>query len=297
MFVYRYFVSLHKKVLIMNPVDFSIDYVINGPTDISDYMLKLAFENPNGGYQDIWGSVNTEFSVEQGIREKVILKMVAPLLNVAGGTTEILDLTSARIENLQGGIIHVNVPDFMTGGRKILSVLEVYPGNINRAIANGYNFSNYATCGSGQMGNALNRLVNGLDDGNVQRTFTSFTMTGNNSFIIRDAGSALFNMIAKVILSYDDHFSVVPTRMYDKFAELVELGVKTYIYKHCRRGMQEAVSRFGVSVEDVQDEIQGYADSHREFKDLYNNEMKKYLAYADTKGVSDSIKMMVPRKR
>ena len=281
----------------MNPVDFSIDYVVNGPTDISDYMLKLAFENPNGGYQDIWGPVNTEFSVEQGIREKVILKMVAPLLNVAGGTTEIIDLTSARIENLQGGIIAVNVPDFMTGGRRILSVLEVYPGNINRAIANGYNFSNYATCGSGQMGNSLNRLINGLDDGNVQRTFTSFTMTGNNSFIIRDAGSALFNMIAKVILSYDDHFSVVPVRMYDKFAELVELGVKTYIYKHCRRGMQEAVSRFGVSVEDVQDEIQGYADAHREFKDLYNNEIKKYLAYADSKGVSDSIKMTIPRKR
>ena len=297
MFVYRYFVSLHKKVLIMNPVDFSIDYVVNGPTDISDYMLKLAFENPNGGYQDIWGPVNTEFSVEQGIREKVILKMVAPLLNVAGGTTEIIDLTSARIENLQGGIIAVNVPDFMTGGRRILSVLEVYPGNINRAIANGYNFSNYATCGSGQMGNSLNRLINGLDDGNVQRTFTNITMTGNNSFIIRDAGSALFNMIAKVVLSFDDHFTSLHPKSHDKFAEWVELGVKAYIYKHCRRGQQEAVARFGVTVDELQDEIQNYADSGKEFRDMYYSEMKKLLAYSDPKGKADTLKFLVPRKK
>lgn len=280
-----------------NPVDFSIEYVINGPTDISDYLLKLAFDNPNNGYGGIWGPVNNEFSIEQGIREKVILKMVAPLLNVAGGTTEIIDLSSANIENLQGGIIHVNVPDFLTGGRRILQVVEVYPGNINRAIANGNNFSNYATCGVGQMGNAMNRLLNGLDDANVQRTFTTFTMTGNNSFLIRDAGSALFNMIAKVVLSYDDHFSVIPPKMYDKFAELVELGVKTYIYKKCRRGMQEAVSRFGVTVDDVQDDIQNYADAHREFKDFYENEIKKRLQYADPKGKSDQIKYSVPRKR
>lgn len=281
----------------MSAVDFAIDYVIDGPTDISEYLLKLAFDNPNNGYGSVWQPVNTEFSIEQGIREKVILKMVYPLCNVAGGTTEIIDLSYARLENLAGGIIAVSVPDFLTGGRRILQVIEVYPGNINRAISNGNNFSNYATCGSGQVNNALNRLIGGLDDSNVQRTFTSFTMTGNNSFIIRDAGSALFNMLAKVVMSYDEHFSTLPNKMYDKFAEFVELGVKAYIYKTCRRGMQEAVSRFGVTIDDLQDDIQGYADCHREFKDMYHNELKKYLAYADPKGKADSIKMLVPRKR
>lgn len=281
----------------MNPVDFSIEYVINGPTDISEYLLKLAFTNPNNGYGSIWAPVNDEFSIEQGIREKVILKMVAPLINVAGGTTEIIDLSSAKIENLQGGIIHINVPDFLTGGRRILQVVEVYPGNINRAISNGMNFVGAAGCGQSMMNNSLQRLMNGLDDGNVQRSFTSFTMTGNNSFLIRDAGSAMFNMIAKVVLSYDDHFSVIPPKMFDVFAEFVELGVKAYIYKKCRRGMQEAVSRFGVTVEDVQDDIQGYADAAREFKDFYEEKIKKRLQYADPKGKADQIKYSVPRKR
>lgn len=287
----------NKEGTFMNPVDFSIDYVMNGANDISEYLLKLAFENPNNGYGAVWGPINNEFSIEQGIREKVILKMVAPMLQVAGGTTEIIDLSSALINNLQGGIIHVNVPDFLTGGRRILEVIEVYPGNINRAITSGYNFSNYATCGAGQVNNSLNRLINGLDDGNVQRTFTSFTMVGNNSFLIRDAGSALFNMLAKVILSYDDNFSVVPVKMYDKFYELVELGVKAYIYKKCKRGMQEAVSRFGVTVDDLQDDIQNYASAAQEFKEFYDTQMKKYMAYADPKGKADQIKMTTPRKR
>jgi hypothetical protein len=122
-------------------------------------------------------------------------------------------------------------------------------------------------------------------------------MVGNNSFLIRDAGSAMFNMIAKVVLSYDEHFSVIPVKMYDKFAELVELGTKAYIYKKCRRGMQEAVSRFGVTVDDVADDIQEFSSAAQEFKEFYNDHMKKYLAYADPKGKSDWLKMQVPRKR
>lgn len=281
----------------MNPVDFSIDYVLNGPNDISDYLLKLAFENPNNGYGGIWGPINSEFSVEQGIREKVILKMVAPLLQVAGGTTEIIDLSSALIQNLEGGIIHVNVPDFLTGGRRILEVIEVYPGNMNRAIAAGSNFTGFAACGTSQTTNAMSRVISGLSNSNVTRTFTSFTLVGNNSFLIHGAGSAMFNMLAKVILSYDDNFSVIPPKMYPKFAELVTLGVKAYIYKKCRRGMQEAVSRFGVTVDDLQDDIQEYRDAAQQFNELYNDQMKKHLAYADPKGKADQIKMMVPRKR
>lgn len=280
-------------------VDFAVQNVISGVNDISPYLLELAFDNPNNrGYSNIWGPTNTEFSVEQGIREKVILKMVAPLLNVAGGETTTIDLSGARIQNLEGGNIHVNVPDFLTGGRRILSVIEVYPGNLNSAITNGYNLLASPACGSGgSMGNAVNRMIGALDDSNVQRSFTFFTMVGNNSFIIREAGSALFNMLAKVILSYDEHFSVIPPKMYDQFAYLVVLATKAYIYRNCRRGMQEAVSRFGVSVSEVQDDIMGYADAHNEFRMFFEEEIKKYLAYADAKGVADTIRMMVPRKR
>lgn len=282
----------------MNLVDFCVDHIVNGPTDISDYLLKLAFDNPNnlGGF--VWGDQNTEYSIEQGIREKVIIKMIAPLLNVQGGQTEIIDLSGAHIKNMAGGNIHVNVPDFLTGGRKILSVLEVYPGSLNRALTSNANFVGYSSCETGgQMGNALNRVMNGLDSGQVQRVYTHFTIVGNNSFIIRSAGSVMFNLVAKVVLSYDEHFSVVPPKMYYAFAKLVELGVKSYIYKNCRRGMQEAVSRFGVSIDEIKEEVMEYRDASKEFRDYFEEDIQKYLAYSDNKGISDTIKAMMPRRR
>jgi hypothetical protein len=279
-----------------SPVDFAINYVINGPTDITEYLLKLAFTPINNGYGGPWGSINNEFSIEQGLRDKVINKMVAPLLQVAGGQTETIDLSGAHIENLAGGMIWVNVPDFLTGGRRILEVVEVYPGNMTQNIASGQ-ISGGVGCSPGALAGGMGRLLNNLDDSQVTRSFTSFTPVGPNSFIIRDASSVMFNMVAKVILSYDENFSGVPLKMYDKFAELVELGTKAYIYKTCRRGMQEAVSRFGVTVDDVQDDIQGYSDAAQQFREFYNEKMKKYMAYADAKGKTDSIKMMVPRKR
>lgn len=282
----------------MSVVDFAVEQIINGVTDISPYLLQLAFDNPNKGYQDIWGGGSQDYSIEQGIREKVILKMIMPYFNAAGGNTEIIDLSAAKIKNLSGGVIAVNVPDFLTGGRRIVSVLEVYPGNLNRAVAQGYNFFGGSQCnGGGQVGGGLNRIMTNLDNGNVTRVFTNITITGNNSFIIRDAGSAMFNMIAKVVLSYDEYFSTIHPKMYDKFAELVELGVKVYIYKNCRRGMQEAVARFGVTVDQLSDDIEQYRDAAKEFKDLMNDDIKKYLAYSDPKGVSDTINWLMPRRR
>ncbi|QDB70426.1 hypothetical protein CF8_0013 [Aeromonas phage CF8] len=282
----------------MNMVDFCISYVVEGTSDISDYLLKLAFDNPNNGTGFVWGDQNTEYSIEQGIREKVIAKMINPLFNAASGNTEIIDLSGAHIKSLSGGTIHVNVPDFLTGGRKILSVLEVYPGNINRAVAAGYNFSSYETCnGGGEMGNAMNRLMQGLDNGQVQRVYTHFTMVGNNTFLIRDAGSAMFNMVAKVVLSYDEHFSTIPPKSYFQMAKLVELGVKAYIYKTCRRGMQEAVARFGVSIDEIREEVNEYRDAGVQFREFFEEEIQRYLAYADPKGVSDSLRMLVPRRK
>lgn len=282
----------------MSAVDYAVEQIVNGVTDISPYLLQLAFDNPNKGFQDIWGPTNNDYSIEQGIREKIILKMIHPTFNAAGGNTEIIDLSAATIRNLSGGIIAVNVPDFLTGGRRIVSVLNVYPGNLNRAIANGNNFFGSLSCGNGGvMGDAMNRLLGGLDSGQITQTFTNITITGKNSFIIRDAGSAMFNMVAKVILSYDEHFSTIHPKMYDKFAELVELGVKVYIYKNCRRGMQEAVARLGVSVEQLMDDISEYRDAAKDFRQFMEDPIKKYLAYSDPKGVSDTMKMLMPRMR
>lgn len=281
----------------MSLVDFSIRYVMKGHNDISRYALRLAFDNPNDlGYGSSWGGNAQRTSIESGIYNEVIMGMIAPLLDIEGGTTEMIDLTAARIEHLEGGKIAVNVPDSVLGDRRITSVLEVYPGNMNSLMLNGMAQAS-GTCGSGgQFGGQISRLVNSVSDRMVTRTFSDITMTGMNSFIIHDCFGFGLSLTAKCIVGYDNHFSVIPEKAWKVFGDLVVLGVKAYIYKHCRRGLREAVQRLGAPLDDLKDEIDGYSDAHREFDILFEDEIKLTLQYADPKGVIDSVRWMMPKK-
>lgn len=281
----------------MSLVRYCIDYVIDGANDISDYALRLAFDNPISGFgypqYEVMGA-DSNYSVEQGIREKVIGKMIGKMINASGGVTEIIDLASARIRYMGNGSISVNVPDTVTGGREILTVQAVYPGAIGSTLMYGSG-SNQASCNNSAFNTALNKISRGLTNDSVTTALTNITPTGRNSFIIRETGMAFFNMTAKVVMSYDDQFSIIPPQAYEYFGKLTVLGTKTYIYKHCRRGLKEAVRRFGFSVDELQDEIDGYSDAHREYEELYMK-IKKILKYADPKGVSDHLNMTVPRR-
>lgn len=282
----------------MSFVQYCIDYVLDGPNEISDYALKLAFDNPISGVGYPQYNVmeyDSSYNVEQGIREKIIYKMIGKMINASGGVTEVIDLSSSRIRYMGNGMIHVNVPDTVTGGREILSVIAVYPGTIGSMLMYGNNGAS-ARCGNGgSFGASLNSITRGLTNDRVISSYSGITKTGRNSFIIRAAGMLLFTMSAKVLMSYDEEFSVISPRAYEYFGNLTVLGTKAYIYKHCRRGLKEAVRRFGYSLDELQDEIDSYADAHREYAELYAK-IKKILRYADSKGVSDHLDMIVPRR-
>lgn len=280
----------------MSLVSFCINHVVNGPTGPSDYALKLAFDNPVSGFgYPSWLSneYDSDYSVEQGIREKVIYKMIAPLLNVAGGTTELIDLSQARIRYIGNGQMHVNVPDSLTGGREILSIINIYPGNLGSNLISG---GGTATCGVGAVSSAMNRIVNNLSTNNVISGFTNTSRTGRNSFLIRSSGMIIYTLVAKVILTYDEEFSIINPKAYPYFCELVDLGVKAYIYRTCRRGLKEAVQKYGYPLDELQDEIDGYRDSGAEFMEFFKYKIRKVLAYADPVGVSDHIAMVTPRR-
>lgn len=280
----------------MNLVDFCVQQVINGPNEITDQALALAFDNPISGIgYPSWEIFNNDsgYSIEQGIREKVIYKMVAPLLHVTGGVTENLDLSLATITSMGNGFIHVNVPDALTGGRDILSIIKIYPGTVGALGFGGS--SNQANCGVGQINDQMGRLVNALD-GRTISGFTDTSRTGRNSFLIRTGGVTFFSLTAKVLLSYDDEFSIINPGAYPYFSHLVTLGVKAYIYKHCKRGLKEAVERHGYSFDDLQDEIDEYRGASAEFNEYYMEKIRKVLKYADPKGVSDHIAMISPRR-
>lgn len=280
----------------MNCVDYAIDEVINGG-DISSYVLELAFANPNQNVVDNWLADPLNYSVEQGLRERVVHGVVLKRCNVQGGVTEYLDLTGASIINLGQSKIQVQVPDFITGGRKIISVPEVYQGSIGASSGALALADQNVQCGEGALNDMMAGMINGLRSNRaIPQTYTHNTVVGNNTFIINNCPIGVFSMTARVILESDDNLSHINPRAYPYFAHLVNLATKAHIYKNVRTKINEGVVISGVNVDSIKDEVYGYQDAWREYNEYYEEKWLKLMAYSDVTRKFESIAKMTPRR-
>lgn len=279
-----------------NPVSYAIDRVMN--SDIDEYLLKLAFESPNNNTLNNWYSMVQQTTVEQGIREKVIHRLVLPACNVNGGKTELIDLSGSKIRSLGNGCTEVNVPEITTRGAKIISVTEVYLGSMYSAIGNvSAGVTESSMCGSGVLNDMMDTMVGALSSNrSMPITFTDVQMMGNNCFVIVGLNTGTTSMSAKVIMEYDEGMSSIHPRHYEYFAELVEWAVKAHIYRVCKRPVQEAVYRSGVPLEAIRDDIQEYRDAWQGYKDYLKNEWVPRMAWSDRQAVVDGIRFSTPRR-
>lgn len=280
----------------MNACDYAINRVMS--SDIDEYLLKLAFENPNANFAGNWYNLVNQTTVSQGIREKVLHRLVLPACNVNGGRTELLDLSGSRIRDRGNACVEINVPETITGGRKIISVTEVYLGSMNSSVGMlSMGLNEASTCGQGALNDMAHSLVDGLSSNrSMPVTYTNIQMTGNNTFVIYGMVAGTYALTAKAILEYDAGMSSINPRHYEAFAELVELAVKAYIFRTCRRPTGEAIMRSGVPLDSIRDDINEYRDCWERYKEYLKGPWKNRMAWSDTQLVHDSIQMSVPRR-
>ena len=283
----------------MNPVDYAINKVM--ASDIDEYLLKLAFETPNSNNANFvsnWYNTINNVSPEQGIREKVIHRIVLPNCNVMGGKTELIDLSGSKMRDLGNGCVEVNVPEITTRGAKIISVSEVYLGSMSSAVGQlGMGVNESSMCEQGSLSEMTSSLIGGLTSNrSMPITYTNVHMTGNNCFVIFGLNAGTYSMSAKVILEYDEGMSSIHPRHYDYFAELVELAVKSHIYRVCKRPTQEALYRSGVPLDGIRDDIAEYRDAWTQYKEYFKNTWTKCMAFSDKQARLEAIRMGVPRR-
>jgi len=281
----------------MNAVQYAINR-LHG-SDIDEYLLKLAFEqNPNTNWSGNWYNTVNATTIDQGVLEKVIHRTVLPACNARGGKTEYIDISSSRIRDLGNGCIEVNVPDIITGGRKIISVAEVYLGSMTSASGMlGIGINDNALCGQGAISDMTQSLLDSITPSRMfPVTFTNIHMTGNNSFVIFGMNSGTFSMSAKMTLEYDEGLSSISSRHHELFADLVELAVKAYIYRTCRRPTSDAVKRAGVALDDIKDDIANYRSAWDDYKEMVKTTWTNAMAWSDRLTVHETIKSAIPRR-
>ena len=279
-----------------NPIDYAINRVM--AADIDEYLLKLAFENPNANYNGNWYNIQGATTIQQGIREQVIFRTILPACSMNGGKTEFVDLSGARMMDKGNGCVEVNVPDIATGGRKIVSVTEVYLGSMTSATGMlGMGMNDGTDCGQGAISDMMQGMIDGMTPSrSMPHTYTNVHMSGNNSFVIFGLNSGTFSMTAKCILEYDQGMSSIHPRHYEQFAELVELAVKAHVHRKCRRPTQEAVIRSGVPLQGITDDIEKFSDAWVQYKEFFGDQWARCMAWSDRQLVQDSVRMSVPRR-
>lgn len=281
----------------MNAVQYAINR-LHG-SDIDEYLLKLAFEqNPNTNWSGNWYNTVNNTTVDQGVLEKVIHRTVLPACNARGGKTEYIDISSSRIRDLGNGCVEINVPDIITGGRKIISVAEVYLGSMTSASGMlGIGINDNALCGQGAISDMTQSLLDSITPSRMfPVTYTNIHMTGNNSFVIFGMNSGTFSMSAKMTLEYDEGLSSINATHHELFADLVELAVKAYIYRTCRRPTSDAIKRSGVALDDIRDDIANYRSAWDDYKEMVKTTWTNAMKWNDRIAVNETIRSMVPRR-
>lgn len=279
----------------MSCVEHAINMVMH--SDIDDYLLDLAFKNPNANFSGNWYNADNQTSVDQGIREKVIHGFVLPSCKINGGKQENIDLYGSRVRDLGDGCVEVKVPLSVTGGRHIVSVIEVYLGGLNSVSGIlGLNQGN-ESCGSGVLNEMTSNLIDSLSSSrSIPQSYTNIHPNGNNSFVIYGMANPLFNMSAKVILEYDDALSAIHPRCWDMFGDLCTLATKAHIFKTCRRPAEEAVRRSGISLDSIRDDINEYRDAYKEYRELFDTRWTTVMSLSDGNKVASMITAMTPRR-
>lgn len=279
----------------MSCVEHAINMVEN--SDIDQYLLELAFHNPNSNFLGNWYNTVDQNTVAQGIREKVIHGLVLPSCKINGGKTEFIDLYGSRTRDMGNGCIECKVPLFVTGGRHIVLVQEVYLGSLNSISGVlGLNSTNSA-CGQG-VGNEMlqNQLDSMQSSRAIPQTYTNIHMNGNNSFVIFGMTNPLFSMCAKLILEYDDNLTAIHPRCWDVFGDLCILATKNYIWRTCKRPAEEAVRRSGVPLESIVDDISEYRDAWKEYRELFGGLWTKLMSHSDTQKKMNAIQSITQRR-
>lgn len=238
---------------------------------IPEEILDLVFMKKDYAYRD------RPTNLDREIIRKVIAPRVIVDCNLGGGQDVIVPLMDMHRELTDEYMVVFRIPKEFTDNRSIMSVMSVM--YLNPYLATG--------AISGQNVNGWSQTMSAsqavLDAMSPIPNFSSseVSIVGENSIAIRDARILPQQSFARCIVSYDDYMSNITPRSYIAFAKMVELAVKSYIWKNRVIKMDRAEMTAGVSLGSIKDVIDEYRDAEQMYQDYRKDVMRKVLKMND----------------
>lgn len=249
---------------------------------IPERILKTVFIDRFERYRQI------PRSIEDAIKQQVILPRVARDCNLIGGTEAFVSLEGLQFERQDDYTSIYRIPKNRTQGRTILSVLNV-------TFADPTSVSSYGVA-AGCQNTTMMQAGQAVMDAQAALPVTSTAkvqLVGENTIMVRDTVILPPNVYVRVILMNDENLSHIQARSYPMFKKAVQLAVKSYIYNTYIIEMDMGELQGGANLGRFKEVIDGYADAEEMYQDYLTNTLQKVFFANDQESFRRFTTMLV----
>lgn len=254
-----------------------MDAVSHALAEVADrippQVLDLVFKAP------VRSRKHERRDIEFAIRDKIIEGRVRRTVNTVGATMVEIPTSGLRREEIDKFNYIYRVPMTLTGGREISSVVALsYSTNSGAGLGSQLQTNTNSTV----MENAGMALANSHMPIPISQT-AQLSIIGLNTVHIEDYTPVSSNSWLRCILTSDKDYGHIKPAYYDRFAKLVLLATKAYIFNiyEVELGMGKIVG--GVELSEIKNIIDRYSNADEEYEEFVETTWRKVAALNDPK--------------
>jgi hypothetical protein len=267
----------------MNPIAMALNHI---KFTIPREILDTVFIERNRFLRQV------PMTVDAHITNEVIRARILPELNLVGGAEIFVALQGIMPERINQYTSVYKIPKSRTGGRSIISVLNV-------TFSDPTATSNYGTatgCQSTEMLTTAQAMVDAM--GTIPITSTSHVqLVGENTVMVRDTVLLPANIYLRCVVENDSNLSHLQARSYPAFFKLVEFAVKAFIYNNHIIQMDVGELYGGHNLGRFKEVVDSYSDAEEMYQTHMREVMAKVMMMNDTESITRHIRMLVGGRR
>lgn len=234
---------------------------------IPPQVLQLAFIDKHRKMRGV------PLSLDAIITDTIINKRVSKDVNFVGGQEVVIPLFQLKPERPDPYSYLYRIPKDLTNGRSITSCLSViyYMANNWAMYSNGTSVSGNNYNVKNQGAGVLHQQAKALIDvnGPIPVISTANTIVlGENVILINDYSGLVVTGGARCLVGYDPQFSTIVDGAKNRFAELVVLATKAWIYNNVIVPIDVNELVAGSELGVVKTIIERYEDAEEKYQEL-----------------------------
>lgn len=254
--------------------------------EIPDEVLDIVFL-PKTGYN------GAPLSVDEYIKDKIIMKKVMVDCNIVGGRVSLIPLDGLKPIYTDPYTTVFEIPKNRTQGCNILSALAInyYPFSTMSGISSS-TFNTAAYMNTSSVTSSAQRIADSVSS--IPPISVAYCdLVGPNTIVVRDVYRVVYSFFLRCILENDANLNNINPRSWLAFSKLCVLACKSYIYTYSKIKMDKAYLYGGQELGSIKEIIDEYSDAQEQYDEYLSNKWRKISLMNDIHGYIRFIKNQI----